>query len=133
MQINLIAAVGKNGEIGINGTLPWPKELGDLDVFRAVTTNSVVIVGLKTFTALRMLNNSLGRKFVADTFADDEINNVLNSFGNKRIWIAGGAKTYRKWAPLVNGRIVITYINWTGPADTYFPFDAYRDRIKFAP
>lgn len=49
---------------------------------------------------------------------DDSYNPIKNC-----VVIAGGAKTYRKWIPFVD-QIHLTNVEYDGPADTWFPFDA---------
>jgi len=51
MEIHLIWAQDKNKGIGVNGKLPWhvPE---DLQNFKKITTNSVVIMGRKTWDSL---------------------------------------------------------------------------------
>jgi dihydrofolate reductase len=47
----LIAAVGKNAEIGKDGALPW-RLSEDLKRFKAITTGHAVIMGRKTFESI---------------------------------------------------------------------------------
>ena len=51
MSLSLIAAVGRNGELGKENKLPWylPE---DLLFFRKITTNNTIIMGRKTFESL---------------------------------------------------------------------------------
>ena len=51
-QLALIAAVARNGTIGVNGTLPW-RLPEDLKHFRSLTLGHAVIMGRKTWTSLR--------------------------------------------------------------------------------
>ena len=48
MDYELIVAMSKNGVIGSNNKLPWhiPE---DLRYFKAITMNSIIIMGRKTF------------------------------------------------------------------------------------
>ena len=51
MELKMIAAVGKNNELGKNNDLIWPiKE--DLKFFKNVTTGHTVIMGANTFFSL---------------------------------------------------------------------------------
>jgi dihydrofolate reductase len=51
VRINAIVACGKNDTIGFNGGLPW--KLGtDLAFFKRLTTDTVVIMGRKTWESL---------------------------------------------------------------------------------
>ena len=53
MKISAILAVGKNGEIGLNGGLPWQSK-GDMQHFKNLTSNHCVLMGKNTY-------NSIGR------------------------------------------------------------------------
>lgn len=55
-MLKMIIAVGKNGEIGQNGELPWSMP-EDLQYFKEVTTGNGVIMGGETF---RSLNREAG-------------------------------------------------------------------------
>lgn len=121
MAVNLIAAVGLSGQIGLNGKLPWYNK-EDLKWFKDMTMNGIVIVGHKTYQELPELP---GRTVIVDRRDElpaDMLSNIADDeeFQGKEIWIAGGAKTYSKWLPFIE-RFFISRINYDGPADTYMP------------
>src|SRR3972149_3318968 len=51
MTISIVAAIGKKGEIGIEGNLPW-RLSEDLKKFRGLTLGHSVIMGRKTFESI---------------------------------------------------------------------------------
>ena len=53
-MIKMIAAVSENGIIGVDNDLPWAKDkyADDMKFFRAMTKNSVVVMGRKTFGSM---------------------------------------------------------------------------------
>ena len=51
MDINLIAAIGKNNELGYNKDLIW-KIKGDLKFFKNTTIGHPVVMGRRTFESL---------------------------------------------------------------------------------
>ena len=51
MKISAILAVGKDGEIGLNGGLPWNCK-GDLQHFRTLTSGHCVLMGLNTYKSI---------------------------------------------------------------------------------
>ncbi len=51
-MISLIAAVGRNGEVGQGGKLPWPKLRADLKYFAQLTRGHPVVLGRKTWESL---------------------------------------------------------------------------------
>ena len=50
-KISLVAAIGKNGEIGVDGSLPWVSSK-ELSVFKKITNGGIVIMGRKTFDSI---------------------------------------------------------------------------------
>lgn len=144
--ITMIAAVGNNGVIGINGKLPWhiPE---DLIRFKKDTMGQPIIMGRKTFESIgRVLP---GRDTIVVT-RDTEYRTAgvtkvtgledamyigriyANSNGIDNINIVGGASLYSEGMRYAT-RMLITHI--TTPedieGDTYFPYiDMLEWRIK---
>ena len=57
MNYSIIAAIGKNNELGKDGELIWHLP-NDLKFFREITTGHTIIMGKKTFNSLpKMLPN----------------------------------------------------------------------------
>lgn len=128
MTVNLIAAIGRNGEVGRDGGLPWHRP-DDLAWFKRTTMGGAVVVGRRTYATMPELP---GRE--AFCFArEDEPRAFLGSIARlyprrPTIWIAGGAHTWRVFAPYVDGLKLISVIDYEAddPArHVYFPFDAY--------
>jgi dihydrofolate reductase len=131
MPINLIAAIGRSGQLGFRGHMPW-HNTADLAFFRKATLGGLLIVGKRTFDLLPPLperevacyhTRPLDR--IQPAGPDKLLLMCKVAFPDRQIWIAGGARTYRDFAPFVDGAIVFSFINYDGPADTFFPFDAY--------
>lgn len=122
-DIRLIAAIGNQGQIGLDGGLPWGREAGDLEWFRARTTGCLVVVGHKTFDAVQHLDGTRDRVLYVDEADRDQIDILAHLFDRFKspVAIIGGAATYRRWAPHVS-KFLLTRIDYDGPADTYFPF-----------
>src|SRR6218665_1669776 len=60
-SINLIAAIGKNGQLGLNGELPWKdsedpavqaRAAADMRFFKRSTHGCVIVVGHNTYVEL---------------------------------------------------------------------------------
>jgi dihydrofolate reductase len=132
-MISLIAAVGKNNELGKGNNLLWPLPT-DQRYFREITTGHTVIMGRKTFESIgRLLPNR--RNIVitrhADYKADGiEIAHSLNEaieLGknnpdiNEEIFIIGGAEIYKQGIALAD-KLYITKIDAEDKdADAFFP------------
>ena len=132
-MISLIAAIGKNNELGKNNSLVWSMPT-DLKYFREKTSGHPVIMGRKTFEAIgRPMPN---RKNVVITRDKTYIRhgvNVVNSLEeaintartplaeSEEIFIIGGAEIYRQ-AMTIADKLYITHIQATDKdADTFFP------------
>ena len=133
MSFSLIAAVGKNGELGLHGELIFHiKE--DLQFFRETTKDHKVVMGRKTWESLpaklpHRENIVISRHEVEG--ADQTIHDLdrfiaENKDTNEEIFIIGGGQIYEAFAPYAK-TIYLTEIEAEAEADTYFPaFDKSR-------
>ena len=128
MSIEMIAAVGKNYELGKNNDLIWHfKE--DMQFFKKTTTGSAVIMGRKTFESLpKALPNR--RNIVISTNSAykaegaevvGSIEEAIELAKNDNAFIIGGASIYKAFLPFAK-TIYLTEIEAECPdADAYFP------------
>lgn len=124
-RVNLIAAVGKRGQLGLDGRLPW-HDANDLALFQRLTMGGVVIVGGRTAIGMPYLPGRKMMMFHGRHMYPEELLEQIRQDGHREpVWIAGGEHTYRAFAPFVNGLKLISMIDYDGPADTWFPYDAY--------
>jgi dihydrofolate reductase len=127
-MITLIAAIGRNGEIGYNGRMPWhiPE---DLKHFKAYTMGKIVVMGSKTFASLD--NTPLpGRKNIVVSSQSlccttaihaSSIEHALSiEHCYPELVIIGGESVYRQTMGLAD-KLVITHIDSEFTADSYFP------------
>ena len=132
MSISIIAAIGKNGEIGIGGKLPWhiPEELKK---FKSLTENHAVIMGRKTFESIvekigKTLPNrtniiiTRNRNYIAPEgcIVANSLEAALREAKDDETFIIGGAEIFTQALPLVE-KMYITAIDKEFPADTFFP------------
>ena len=129
-EILLIAAVGRQGELGKNGRLLWPLP-EDLQRFKELTTGHTVIMGRKTYESIghplpRRYNIVVTRQTDFDApgvwirHSPEEALALAQCFSRK-IFIIGGESLYRHFMPLAH-RLLLTEIDAEDPeADTYFP------------
>ncbi len=114
-MINLIAAVGKRGQLGLEGRLPW-HDSADLKWFRQMTMGQIVVVGWNTYLGLPPLP---GRS-VYTMGRNETPEQTIERLPGADLWIIGGAKTYEKWLPYID-RFHINVIDYDGPADAWMP------------
>jgi dihydrofolate reductase len=122
--VNLIAAIGRQGQLGLDGSLPWHNS-ADLAFFKRVTTGGTMIVGRITSCLMPVREIARTRRIEIYGGRNRSAEEMIRIHNDRPVWIAGGAATYRAFAPFVDGVKIISLIDYDGPADTWFPFDAY--------
>lgn len=132
-MLSLIVAMDENNVIGCNNKMPWniPE---DLSLFKKITTNSIVIMGRKTFESIgKPLPNRINFVLSRDkNFFHKDIkifncpNNALEtalslkSSYNKEIFIIGGKTIYEYFLPFIN-ELHLSFIKGKYFGDTFFP------------
>ena len=129
MDISLIAAIGKNNELGKNNNLIWHLK-GDLKFFKEITSNHTIVMGRKTFESLpKMLPNrhhiviSSGNNFDKEIEVFKSIDEFLEKYKEyeEEIFVIGGASIYKSFLEYAN-KMYLTEINAEDKnADVYFP------------
>lgn len=128
-NITMIAAVGRNNEIGKNNKLIWHIS-EDLKYFKEQTMNKPIVMGLKTFKSLPNLLS--GREHLVLTHQQMYIPNVT-VFTNKEdilkyaknlekeVMVIGGSSIYYQFMDYAD-KILLTKIDREDKdADSYFP------------
>lgn len=128
MSISVIAAVGRNYELGKNNDLIWHfKE--DMRFFKQTTMGHTVVMGRKTFESLpKALPNRRNIVITSDeNYKADgaevivDINDVYNLAENEEIFIIGGGKIYAEFISAAD-KIYLTEIDAEDKnAAVYFP------------
>jgi dihydrofolate reductase len=130
----LVAAVGENGVIGNQGTLPW-RLRSDLQHFKRLTIGKPVIMGRKTFESIGkalkdrtniVLTRDLGLRapgavlatslHAAFAFACSD----ADKRGVGEIMVIGGGDVFEE-AMAVADRLEITRVHTAPEGDSYFP------------
>ena len=129
MSYTIIAAVGKNNELGKDNKLIWSLP-GDLKFFRKTTTGKTIIMGRKTFDSLpKMLPNrkhivlSRGNNFPEDVVvysSFEELQRVLNDI-DEEFFVIGGGSVYDLFLEYAD-KLCLTEVDAEClDADAYFP------------
>jgi dihydrofolate reductase len=129
-MISLIAAIGKNNELGKGNTLLW-KLPADMEHFKKITTLHTVVMGRKTFESIgKPLPNR--RNIVitrdanykkSDVEVAHSLSEALDKVGNDKeeVFIIGGAEIYKQTMPIAD-KLYITHIEAEdNEADSFFP------------
>ena len=123
-MIRMIAACDRDMIIGVDNKLPWKPGAfkGDLAYFKALTENSVVVMGWNTWLSLpnKPLSNRVNivlhhghREGVYDFHTHlgcGSIDTIINISKHINIWIIGGASIYKQMMPYAD-EIIITMLN----------------------
>lgn len=133
-MITIIAAIGKNGELGKNNDLIWHLP-NDLKRFKKITLGHHVIMGRKTFESLgKPLPNRKTIIITRNTDFNVDDCTIVNSLEaalkaaatDPNPYILGGAEIYRQ-AINIADRLDLTLVDANFEADAFFPkIDASR-------
>lgn len=124
----IIAAIGKNRELGRDNKLLWSLK-GDLKFFKEKTTNHTIIMGRKTFESLgRLLPNrkhvviSSSNNFPEEVDVYNNIESLLSHYKDtsEELFIIGGAKIYSEFIDYAT-KMYLTLVDGEFDADVYFP------------
>ena len=127
--LTIIAAIGKNNELGYKNDLIWHLP-DDLKFFREKTTGKTIVMGYNTFLSLpKLLPN---RKHIVLSSDNLDIKDVT-SFTNledlikfikeieEEVFIIGGASIYKQFIGLVDKMYLTEVESEFKEADVYFP------------
>lgn len=123
-MISIIAAVGKNLELGYNNKLIWDiKE--DLKYFKETTMGKTVVMGENTFRSIgrilpgrRNIILSLDKIDISGGEVFNDYKKVLSLSDD--VFIIGGASIYKLFLPYAD-KLYLTLINDSAVCDCYFP------------
>jgi dihydrofolate reductase len=127
-KVTLIAALGKNNELGKNNDLIWHLP-ADLKRFKKLTTGHHIIMGRKTFESIgKPLPNRTSIIITRDKNYKHEGCLIANSLDHaidmvkkdEMPYIIGGAQIYNQ-ALKIATNLEITYVHQEFEADVFFP------------
>jgi len=137
----MIAAIGKNRELGVRNELLW-RIPDDLKRVRALTMGHPLVMGRKTFDSIiAMVGKPLpGRTSVVVTrdmdwkhegavvahSIEEGIEAAKQAPGGKEVFIFGGAQIYAEALPLAD-KLYLTLIDDSKEGDSFFP--PYEDEF----
>ena len=137
MSVSMIAAVGKNLELGKNNNLIWHfKE--DMKFFKDTTMGHTVVMGRKTFESLpkalpgrkNIVISSNAEYQAQGATVVTSVEEALQIADNEEIFVIGGGKIYAEFLPYAD-KLYLTEIDAEcEDADTYFPQFNKSEYIK---
>lgn len=137
MSVSMIAAVGKNLELGKNNNLIWHfKE--DMKFFKDTTMGHTVVMGRKTFESLpkalpgrkNIVISSNAEYQAQGATVVTSVEEAIQIADNEEIFVIGGGKIYAEFLPYAD-KLYLTEIDAEcADADTYFPQFNKSEYIK---
>ena len=137
MSVSMIAAVGKNLELGKNNNLIWHfKE--DMKFFKDTTMGHTVVMGRKTFESLpkalpgrkNIVISSNAEYQAQGATVVTSVEEALQIADNEEVFVIGGGKIYAEFLPYAD-KLYLTEIDAEcEDADTYFPQFNKSEYIK---
>jgi dihydrofolate reductase len=129
-RVSIIAAIGKNRELGKENKLLW-RISADLGRVKTLTTGHPIIMGRKTYDSIgRPLPNrtniilSRSPVEIAGCVVFDSLSKALDyahTVDTEEIFVFGGGQVYEIAMPFVD-RLYLTYIHAEDPeSDAFFP------------
>jgi dihydrofolate reductase len=129
LQTVIVAAVGRNGVIGVDGGLPW-RIPEDLARFKTLTLGNTLIMGRATFESIgRVLpgrstivltrNPAWSHPGVEAVRSLAEALEVVSARGDDA-FVVGGAEVYRQSLKVAD-RLELTEVDAAPHGDTFFP------------
>ena len=136
-MISIIAAIGKNNELGKDNNLIWHIK-GDLAHFKELTMHKKIVMGASTYKSLPkklegreyiILSKSLSGIPDAQIYQNfDDLLAYLNTL-DEEVMIIGGASIYKLFLPYAEV-LYLTEIEEESNADVYFPEFDKKDFTK---
>jgi len=136
-MINAVVAVERNQGIGFEGSMPWPRLSKDLQWFKKLTSNQIVIMGSTTWKSLgckplpnrinvvlSRTHNYSGQGAADHTFSNPDTAIVFcgNEYPDNEIFIIGGSAVYKEYTGFID-RYYVTEIDAEYQCDTFFNLD----------
>lgn len=127
-RLSLIAAVARNGTIGVDGRLPW-RLSADLRRFKELTLGHTLLMGRKTYDSIgRPLpgrrNVVLSRDPAFAPAGVEVVRSVAEALaavaGDAEVFCAGGGELYRLFLPEAD-RLLLTHVDAEVEGDVRFP------------
>ena len=136
-MISIIAAIGKNNELGKDNNLIWHIK-GDLAHFKELTMHKKIVMGAATYKSLPkklegreyiILSKSLSGIPDAQIYQNfDDLLAYLNTL-DEEVMVIGGASIYKLFLPYAEV-LYLTEIEEESNADVYFPEFDKKDFTK---
>ena len=128
MSVSIIAAIGRNYELGRDNDLIWHFK-DDMKFFKETTMGSTVIMGRKTFESLpkalpkrQNIVITSNPDYVAEgAEVVTSVEEALKAAGDAEVFIIGGGKVYAETLPLCDSLYLTEIEDECENAEIFFP------------
>lgn len=139
VELDLIAACGLRGELGLKGNLPWHQP-ADLKFFSKMTKGFPIIMGRKTFESFAnplpnrihcILSSKKENSSLEKVFYFHDINQIiewLEKNNYEKAFIIGGESVYNQTINMCS-KVYLTHIHGVFEADVFFDLSLLRNFI----
>jgi dihydromethanopterin reductase len=121
-DVRVICAIGKRGQLGLNGRLPWEGNAGaeykaDVARFFALTRGHVLIAGPRTIASFP--DWARPRMTLVEVRSTHKPEEILARYPDRVVFVGGGPPVWKAYARFVS-HWDITRLPYDGEADRYF-------------
>ena len=138
MQLVTVAALAENRTIGVDGQVPWSDIEADVRQYRERVAGSPVILGRRTFDAMRddlpgarqiVVSRSVDAVDASTAVVADGVDAAVElareavetgEFPDDIVYVLGGGAIYELFQPYVD-RMVLSHVKGAYDGDTLFP------------
>ena len=137
MTVTIVAAVARNGVIGVDGGLPWHLP-DDLRRFKELTLGHVLVMGRKTYESIGhplpgrativVTRSPSWDSGAAEVSVSRSVSDAIAAAAalDDEVFVVGGAQVYAAALPLAD-RLELTWVDAEPEGDTTFPELDLRD------
>ena len=131
MTVTIVAAVARNGVIGVDGGLPW-RLPDDLRRFKELTLGHVLVMGRKTYESIGhplpgrativVTRNPSWDSGSAEVRVAGSVSEAIDAAASpeREVFVVGGGEVYAEALPLAD-RLELTWVDAEPEGDTTFP------------
>jgi dihydromethanopterin reductase len=121
-DVRAICAIGRRGQLGLNGVMPWegnegPEYVADVARFFRVTRGHVIMAG--PITAAAIPKHARQDRTIFELRSSMKPEEALALFPNRVVFIGGGPPVWDVYAPHIR-HWDITVLPYDGEADRWF-------------
>ena len=121
-DVRCMCAIGRRGQLGLNGRLPWegnkgPEFVADVARFFDMTRGHVIMAGPRTAASIPAFVRQ--ERTIVEIRTHDRPEDMLACFPDRVVYIGGGPPVWDVYAPFIR-YWDITVLPYDGNADRWF-------------